>query len=112
MKEISSLIDKVILIGITVLDKNEKLITQIQVYGPVIRVSAEGIIIKRNITSTEFAIPPDFEHITEAEEGEYRLRSSGEVVVNPDYISSWTLRSGSKEEVEYYTNFGFKGYIK
>lgn len=112
MKEISSLIDKVILIGITVLDKNDELITQIQVYGPVIRVSAEGIVIKRNVTSAEFAIPPDFEHVIEAEKGEYRLRSSGEVVVNPDYISSWTLRSGNEEDIEYYTNFGFKGFIK
>lgn len=111
MKEIGSLINKVILVGITVLDENEELITQIQVYGPVIRVSAEGIVIKRNITATEFSIPPDFEHIIEAEEGEYRLRSSGEVVINPDYISSWIVRSNSDQEVEYYTNFGFRGYV-
>jgi hypothetical protein len=25
--------------------------------------------------------------------GEYRLRSSGEVVVNPDYITSWVVEA-------------------
>lgn len=112
MKSIDSLLDKILLIGITVLDKDDELITQIQVYGPVIRINAEGIVISRNETQAEFSIPPDFDNIFEAEPGEYKLRSTGEVVVEPDYLSSWTLRSGTKEEVKQYFEVGFSGYEK
>lgn len=110
MKEIGSLIDKVLLIGITLLDENEELIEQTQVYGPIIRVNSEGIVILRNGTETEFTIPPDFDHVSEARPGEYRLRSTGEVVTDPDYISSWTVRGANRESIGRYVTSGFGGY--
>lgn len=112
MKSIDSLLDKILLIGITVLDDNEELITQIQVYGPVIRADADGIVICRNQTQSEFTIPPDFENVSEAQPGEYNLRSTGETVVDPDYLSSWTVRCGNKEQVKQYSEVGFSGYRK
>jgi len=112
MKSIDSLLDKIILIGITVLDDNDDLITQIQVYGPVIRSNAEGIVICRNQTQREFTIPPDFENVSEAKPGEYNLRSTGEKVVDPDYLSSWTVRCGNKEQAKLYSEVGFSGYQK
>ncbi|MFL0811452.1 MAG: hypothetical protein K6L76_13620 [Agarilytica sp.] len=112
MKSIDNLINKIILIGITILDDNDELITQIQVYGPVIKVNADGIVILRNQTKSEFSIPPDFENLLEAKSGEYNLRSTGETVINPDYLSSWTVRCGSKEEIEQYSESGFSGYQK
>ncbi len=112
MKEIGTLIDKVLLIGISLLDDKESLIEQIQVYGPIIKVDAKGIVIKRNGTGSEFVIPPDFEHINEAKPGEYRLRSSGEVVIDPDYISSWTVNDASPESVDSYSKNGFSGYVQ
>lgn len=110
MKDIGSLIDKILLIGITLLDKEGELIDQIQTYGPIIRVDADGVVIARNGTRSEFTIPPDFEHITEAQPGEYSLRSTGEVVIDPDYISSWTVHCANKDQIDNYTNFGFSGY--
>ncbi|MES2674109.1 MAG: hypothetical protein V4660_07710 [Pseudomonadota bacterium] len=112
MLSIDSLINKILLIGITILDNNDKLITQIQVYGPIIRVSADGIVIIRNKTQTEFTIPPDFEYLTEARPGEYNLRSTGETVVDPDYLSSWTVHCRNSEQVELYANSGFVSYEK
>jgi hypothetical protein len=112
MKSIDSLINKILLVGITVLDDTDKLITQIQVYGPIIRVSADGIVIIRNKTQTEFTIPPDFENVLEARSGEYNLRATGETVVDPDYLSSWTVHCGSSEQAEQYLNIGFVGYEK
>ena len=35
--------------------------------------------------------PFDARSITRAERGEYRLRSTGEVVVNPDFLMHWTV---------------------
>jgi hypothetical protein len=31
--------------------------------------------------------------------GEYRLKSTGEVVVNPDYVASWTITEPPGKEV-------------
>lgn len=108
MKEISDLINKVLLIGITFVDEHDELVTQIQVYGPIVRVNAEGIVILRNGLATEFTIPPDFAHLSEAQPGEYRLSATGEVVVNPDYISSWTVNSATPESIDEYEKFGFR----
>jgi len=112
MKSIDSLLNKTLLIGITVLDDNDELITQIQVYGPVIRSNADGIVICRNQTQSEFTIPPDFDNVSEAKPGEYNLRSTGETVIDPDYLSSWTVRCGNKEQVKQYSEVGFGGYRK
>jgi hypothetical protein len=112
MKETGRLINKVLLIGITVLDEKDELIKQIQVYGSIVQANADGIVILRKETNTEFSIPPDFDNINEAELGDYHLRSTGEIVVDPDYISSWTVHSGSEERIEQYSKYGFSGYEK
>jgi hypothetical protein len=112
MKSIDSLLDKILLIGITVLDNNDELITQIQVYGPVIKSNADGIVICRNQTQKEFTIPPDFDNVSEAQPGEYKLRSTGEIIIDPDYLSSWTVRCSSKDQVKQYSEVGFGGYQK
>jgi len=36
-------------------------------------------------------LPPDLRAFRKAEPGEYRLKSSDEVVVDPDYLASWTI---------------------
>lgn len=112
MKSIDSLLDKILLIGITVLDDSEELITQIQVYGPVIRADADGIVIYRNRAQSEFTIPPDLENVSEAKPGEYNLRSTGETVIDPDYLSSWTVHCGNQEQAKQYSEVGFSGYRK
>lgn len=111
MKEVSDLIGKVLLIGITLLDDNEELIEQFQVFGEIIRCNSDGVVIHKNGTNQEFTIPPDFENITLAQPGEYKLRSTGEVVTDPDYISSWTVNNSSHERAEEYKKIGFVGYI-
>lgn len=37
------------------------------------------------------SLPSDLRAIEPAPEGEYRLHSTGEVVVNPDFLSTWTV---------------------
>jgi hypothetical protein len=36
-------------------------------------------------------LPPDLRNFAPAKPGNYRLRNTGEVVVDPDYTSSWTV---------------------
>ena len=37
-------------------------------------------------------LPPDLRAFEAAEPGEYTLRSTGEVLVDPDLISNWVVR--------------------
>jgi hypothetical protein len=39
-------------------------------------------------------LPPDGRAFEEAPPGEYRLRSTGEVVIDPDYLATWTITHG------------------
>lgn len=110
MEEIGNLIGKVLLVGITFLDDDEELIGQVQVFGPITRVDGNGVVIKRNGNGAKFSLPPDFSNILPADEGEYRLRSTGEVVVDPDYLSSWTVRGAKPGILEEYADRGFPGF--
>lgn len=110
--DINSLIGKVLLIGVTLLDKNENVLEQIQVFGPIKRIDGNGVVIKRNVSGADLVIPPDFENIHKAKTGEYKLRSTGEVVIDPDFVSSWTVHCANSEMVNSYHQNGFLGYIK
>ena len=110
MDDLDYIVGKILLIGITFLDADEKLIEQIQVYGPVLRVDPNGIVICRNGTHREFTIPADIHNLSTAKSGEYRLRSTGEIVADPDYLSSWTVRIASKNDIQHYSECGFSGW--
>ncbi len=87
-----SYIGKHLLIGITYLDHNETLLEQKQFHGIIVRINEqEGIIIKLNDSDEEYKLPPDINSLKEAPEGEYRMRATGEVVVNPDLLTTWTI---------------------
>ena len=38
-----------------------------------------------------FTLPPDPEAFEAAEPGQYRLRTTGEVVTDPDFLTIWTV---------------------
>ena len=42
--------------------------------------------------------PFDARALARAAPGEYRLRSTGEVVKNPDFLMTWTVTEGQAEE--------------
>jgi hypothetical protein len=41
-----------------------------------------------------YQLPPDSRTLEEARSGSYRLRSTGETVVDPDYTCTWTIYAG------------------
>lgn len=87
-----SYIGKHLLIGITYLDHDETLLEQKQFHGIIVRINEqEGIVIKLNDSDEEYKLPPDINSLKEAPEGEYRMRATGEVVVNPDLLTTWTI---------------------
>lgn len=88
----ASYIGKHVLIDITYLDHKDTFIEQKQFHGRIIRINdTEGIVVELDNSGSEFKLPPDLRGIKKAAKGEYRLRSSGEVVVDPDLIANWTI---------------------
>lgn len=90
----ASLVGKSLLIGVTYLDKSERLVEQKQLYGTIISADPKsGITVQLggNRQGEAFKLPPDLAAIQAAKPGEYRLRSTGETVVNPDLVTTWTV---------------------
>ncbi len=84
-------IGKHLLFGITFREHNGKLIDQIELHGTIISIDQAVIRIQLANSDEEFTLPSDVESMSEAAPGEYRLRSTGEVVVNPDLLATWTV---------------------
>ena len=101
MKKItfSDLIGKTILIGLTYYTEDDEFIEQKQYWGTVIESNENRILVKLN-DGEIFGLPPDLSSTKIAPPGEYRLRSTGEVVVDPDYLTTWNINR-SKEETRY-----------
>jgi hypothetical protein len=94
-------IGKTVLVGVTYLSPDgETVARQVQYHGVIIRADrAFGVEIqcdgeKRGEVKK---LPPDMTTFTSAKAGEYHLRSTGEVVVDPDFISSWTVTTKPEE---------------
>ena len=84
------LIGKVILIGITYTDKQDNILERKQWWGIVEAASMEeGIRVNLRNSSDPCVLPPQLDAIRRAAPGEYRLKESGEVVMNPDYLATW-----------------------
>ena len=84
------LIGKTILVGMTFYNKDDEFVEQKQSWGEIVAVTENTIFIKQQ-DGEEFDIPNDPSAIEPANPGEYRLRSTGEVVENPDFLSTWDV---------------------
>ncbi len=97
-KEITfdELIGKVLLVGITYYTYDNEYIEQKQFYGTVTEANENLIRVKQK-DGTDFTLPPDLSSTKRARQGEYKLRSTGEIVVNPDYLAMWNLNKAKEE---------------
>jgi hypothetical protein len=91
-EEAKEIIGKHILVGVTFRDRSENVTGIDQFHGIIVRAShKEGIIVCLHDGAEERWIPPDLSRLEKAAPGEYRLKSTGEIVVNPDLLSTWTV---------------------
>jgi hypothetical protein len=83
-----------VLIGITTLHANGSLHSQLQMHGRIAEMARErgiAIALEGARAGEIYWLPPDLRGWQSAAPGEYRLRSTAEVVVDPDYTASWTI---------------------
>ena len=85
----SQYVGKRLLVGISYEDPDGELLRQEQFHGPIVAASENGILLERSDTGERVSLPPQ---LTPAPPGEYRLRSTGQVVVDPDYLARWVRK--------------------
>lgn len=89
-----SLLGKTVLVGLTYTGHDGAFISQEQFFGKIVTYrSGEGIELrlagKRDGES--FRLPPDLTQLHPAAPGEYTLRDTGEVIIDPDFTTTWIL---------------------
>ncbi len=95
----AELIGKRILVGITDLAPDGAVIGQRQFFGHAIRADRRVGIALRLAgarAGEEMVLPPDTRAFRPAAPGEYHLRQTGEVVEDPDYLTTWPIRQRDK----------------
>lgn len=86
-----AMIGKRVLIGITLVTEQGKFIRQM--FGTISRVDRRGVEIElEGAHAGETArLPPDLGSFQCAGPGDFLLRDSGEILVDPDFVSTWTV---------------------
>ncbi len=87
-------VGKYILVGLTYEDSDGVAYEQKQMHGRITSVHPKrGFCIKLggDHSGEEYWLPPDMRYFKDAPKGEFRLRSTGEIVVDPDLLSNWVV---------------------
>jgi hypothetical protein len=105
--ELAHLLGRHVLAGITLLGDNDELIDQFQVHGIVSAADDAGVVLDRG-DEPAYGLPPGPELFEPAESGEYTLRSTGEVVDDPDYLVSLSVHVSDQGNAEELRNVGYR----
>ena len=89
-EQLQLLVGRRLLAGITLRDADGTLVERRQFHGTVTDV-ADGVVILRADDGSEVLLPADPHAYEPARPGTYRL-PSGDVVTDPDYLSTWDIR--------------------
>lgn len=85
-----------LLFGISYLCHSGELRQQAQHYGHIVAVDESVIKVELQSTKEIFTLPPFLNELQEAAQGEYKLRSTGQTVTNPDLIGSFQVFEAEK----------------
>jgi hypothetical protein len=104
------LMGKHVIAGITFKDGEGREVDHFQTHGRIVEVgNTRGIVLEKADGSGRFHLPPNVDWLKPARPGSYRLRNTGEVVIDPDYLSTTILDSVVPENIERYKAQGFLG---
>jgi hypothetical protein len=80
-----------LLVGITYLDDAGAVRGSEQFCGQVLEVSDGVVVVERPGDGEPALLPADADAYEAAAAGAYRLKSTGEVVQDPDYVTTWQV---------------------
>jgi hypothetical protein len=84
------MIGKHVIIGLTYRDHTGAVEEQVQLHGDIVAID-DVVTVRLSGSGEAFTLPADLDAFTPAPPGEYRFRATGEVVVNPDLMTTWTI---------------------
>jgi hypothetical protein len=87
----AAFVGKLLLVGLVRVSAGGQVVAQTQLHGRIAEVSGEGIVID-TADGRRMTLPPDPAALQPAPPGEYRERSSGATIVNPDFVALWEIR--------------------
>lgn len=90
-----NIIGATVLVGMTYAARGEELARLEQFHGVVVEaVAGRGILLdlSGSRAGEQHWLPPATSSLVPAAPGVYTLRSTGEEVIDPDYLSTWTVQ--------------------
>jgi hypothetical protein len=88
----AALVGSHLLVGLTYEAPDGDVVERLQFDGVVEGATPAVVSVRRNDTGELFTLPPAADAFVPAPEGEYRLRESGRVVADPDFLCTMTVR--------------------
>ena len=92
-EQLSGLIGHRLLVGITYLDSEGAVTAARQFCGTVLDVGDGVVVVERPGEPEPAVLPADADAYRPAEPGKYALAQTGEIVVDPDFLSTWRVAS-------------------
>lgn len=85
------MIGKCVLIGITRITPHGKVVRQM--FGTIASIDRQGVDIELEGAQAgqTTRLPPDLGSFHSAGPGDYLLWDTGEILVDPDFVSTWTI---------------------
>jgi len=85
---------KYILIAFTYVDASGKAVESIQMHGVIESATEQGITVslKGEREGESWTMPADATALSPADPGRYQLPETGEIVENPDFITTWMVQ--------------------
>lgn len=88
----ATFVGKHLIIGLEVHNRLDELVDTVQLHGPIVRVTPdEGVVVSLHPSGVEYAMPAILSAYEEAPPGDYHFQASGDVVSNPDLMTTWVV---------------------
>jgi hypothetical protein len=91
-----ALIGRTAVIGVTYVDANGDVVRRVQMHGVVGQADPKAgvrIDLAGTKTGRVYWLPPQVSNFYPAQAGVYRLKETDEEVVDPDFLSTWTIQA-------------------
>jgi hypothetical protein len=88
-----TMVGATILVGVTHLRADGSERDRQQMHGVIAEVTRSGVTIRLEgqRAGETYSLPPDLNAFEPAAPGSYRLHSTGEVIEDPDYTTTWSI---------------------